>query len=75
MRKYREAGEILKHWEADGERIDCKGWHEALKYVNKERFLLDYELREQKEQVRRLEVVKREFIKENKRMRPEQDER
>lgn len=33
--------------------------------------MLDYELREQKEEVHRLEVVKREFIKENKRLRPE----
>ncbi len=75
LRKYREAGNIIKRWEANGERIDYKGWREALKYLNKERFLLDYELREQKEKIRRLEVVKREFIKENKRMRPEQYER
>ena len=75
LRKYREAGKILKRWEMDGERIDYKGWCEALKYLNKERFLLDYELREQKEEVRRLEVVKREFIKENRRMKPERYER
>ena len=43
--------------------------------MSKERFLLDYEMREQKEEVRRLEVVKREFIKENKWMRPERYER
>ncbi len=66
---------ILKRWDADVERINYKGWREALKYLNKERFLLDYELREQKEEVRRLEVVKREFVKEHKRMRPERYER
>ncbi len=75
LRKYREAGEILARWEANGERIDYKGWREALKYLNKERFLLDYELSKQKEDICRLEVVKREFIKENKRMRPERYER
>lgn len=46
-----------------------------MKYLNKERFLLDYELREQKEEVRRLEIVRREFVKENKRTRPERYER
>lgn len=61
MRKYREAGAILARWEADGERIDCKGWREALKHLNKERFLLDYELQQRKETIRRLEVVKREM--------------
>ena len=75
LRKYREAGAILARWEADGERIDCKGWREALKHLNKERFLLDYELQQQKEEVRRLEVVKREFIRENRRPRPERYER
>lgn len=75
LRKYREAGTILARWEADGERIDCKGWREALKYLNKERFLLDYELQQQKEEVCRLEVVKREFIRENRRTKPERYER
>ena len=75
LRKYREAGAILARWEAVGERIDCKGWREALKHLNKERFLLDYELQQQKEEVRRLEVVKRELIRENRRTRPERYER
>ena len=46
-----------------------------MKYLNKERFALDYELRGQKEDIRRLEVVKREFIRERKRTLPEKDER
>ena len=75
LRKYREAGAILARWEAVGERIDCKGWREALKHLNTERFLLDYELQQQKEEVRRLEVVKRELIRENRRKRPERYER
>lgn len=75
LRKYREAGAILARWEADGERIDCKGWREALKHLNKERFLLDYELQQQKEEVCRLEVVKREFNRENRRTKPERYER
>ena len=33
--------------------------------------MLDYQLEDMKEEVRRLEVVKREFIQENKRMNPE----
>lgn len=75
LHKYRQADEALKRWEADGERIDYKGWQTAMKYLNKERFSLDYELRGQKENIRRLEVVKREFIQERKRLQPERDER
>ena len=46
-----------------------------MKHLNKERFALDYELRGQKETIRRLEVVKREFIRERKRIQTERDER
>lgn len=67
LHKYRQADEALNHWEADGERIDYKGWQTAMKHLNKERFALDYRLRGQKEDIRRLEVVKREFMKERKR--------
>ena len=73
LHKYRQADEALSRWEADGERIDYKGWQTAMKHLNKERFLLDYELRGQKENIRRLEVVKREFIQEKKRSQPEKD--
>lgn len=40
-------------------------------YLDKEQFMLDYQLQEMKEKVRRMEVVKREFIQENKQKRPE----
>lgn len=50
-------------------------WQTAMKHLNKERFALDYELRGQKEDIRRLEVVKREFIREKKRSQPERGER
>lgn len=40
-------------------------------YLDKEQFMLDYQLQERKEKVRRMEVVKREFIQENKQKRPE----
>ena len=33
--------------------------------------MLDYQLEDMKEEVRRLEVVKREFVQENKRTKPE----
>lgn len=46
-----------------------------MKHLNKDRFALDFELRGQKENIRRLEVVKREFIRERKRSQPERDER
>ena len=49
--------------------MDYKGWQTAMKHLNKERFALDYELQGQKETIRRLEVVKREFIRERKRFR------
>ena len=75
LHKYRQADEALSRWEADGERIDYKDWQTAMKHLNKERFALDYELRGQKETIRRLEVVKREFIRENRRTRPERYER
>ncbi len=37
--------------------------------------MLDYQLEDMKEDVRRLEVVKREFIQENKQRRPDRYER
>ena len=75
LHKYRQADEALNRWEADGERIDCKGWQTAMKHLNKERFALDFELQRQKEEIRRLEVVKRECIRERKRSQPERGER
>ena len=75
LHKYRQAGEALTRWEADGERLDYKGWKTAMKHLNKERFALDYELQGQKEDIRRLEVVKREFIREKKRSQTERGER
>ena len=74
LRKYREASTSLKRWEDGGEHIDYKDWKEALKYLNQERFVQDYELRQVKEEVRRMEVVKREFIKENKQKKPDRYE-
>ena len=61
-----------KHYsDGSGETIDYKGWQKALKYLNTERMVLDIDLREMKEDVRRLEVVKREYIKENKKIMPD----
>ena len=59
----------------DGEKIDCKGWKAALEYLEKEQFMLDYQLEDMKEEVRRLEVVKREFIRENKQAKPDRSAR
>ena len=75
LRQYKQAATALRRWQADGEKIDIKAWKKALEQLNKERFMLDNQLQEQKEEVRRLEVVKREFIQENKRKRPERYER
>lgn len=75
LRQYRQAAAALHRWQADGEKIDCKGWKAALDYLNKEQFMFDYELQEMKEKVRRIEVVKREFIQENKQQKPERYER
>ena len=61
----------MRRCQDDGEKIDYKGWKAALEYLDKERFMLDYQLEDMKEEVRRLEVVKREFIWENKRTKPE----
>ena len=66
LRQYRQASTALRRWQADGEKIDYKGWKQALEYLNKEGFMLDYQMQEMKEEVRRLEVVKRELIQENK---------
>ena len=55
--------------------MDYKGWQTAMKHLNKERFSLDFELRGQKEDIRRLEVVKREFIRERKKSQPEKGDR
>ncbi len=71
LRQYRQAAAALHRWQADGEKIDYKGWKAALEYLEKEQFMLDYQLEDMKEEVRRLEVVKREFIQENKRTKPD----
>ena len=71
LRQYRQAASVLRRCQDDGEKIDYKGWKAALEYLDKERFMLDYQLEDMKEEVRRLEVVKREFIQENKRTKPE----
>ena len=71
LHQYRQAAAALHRWQADGEKIDYKGWKAALDYLDKERFMLDYQLEDMKEEVRRLEVVKREFIQENKQKKPE----
>ena len=75
LRQYQQAVTALRRWQTDGEKIDIKAWKKALEQLNKERFMLDYHLQEQKEEVRRLEIVKREFIRENKQKRPERYER
>ena len=55
--------------------MDSKGWQTAMMHLNRERFAIDFELQGQKETIRRLEVVKREFIREKKRSQPERGER
>lgn len=75
LRQYRQAVTALRRWQDDGEKIDCKAWKKALEQLNKERFMLDYRLQEQKEEVRRLEIVKREFIRENKQKQSDRYER
>ena len=71
LRQYRQAASVLRRCQDDGEKIDYKGWKAALEYLEKEQFMLDYQLEDMKEDVRRLEVVKRELIKNGKRTRPE----
>ena len=67
LHKYRQAEEALNRWEAEGEQINYKGWQTVMKHLNRERFSLDFELQGYKESICRLEVVKREFIRERKR--------
>ncbi len=71
LRQYRQFAAALHRWQADGEKIDYKGWKVALEYLNREQFMLDYQLQEMKRKVRRMEVVKREFIQEEKQRRPD----
>ena len=52
-----------------------KGVPYRFEALNKECFMLDYQLQEQKEEVRRLEIVKREFPRESKKARPDRYER
>ena len=80
------SGKLMKHLysidDACQERLDllipqmkaAEGVTEELKSADQMewvRRMLDYQLEDMKEEVRRLEVVKREFIQENKRMNPE----
>lgn len=71
LRQYRQAASVLHRCQDDGEKIDYTGWKAALEYLEKEQFMLDYQLEDMKEEVRRLEIVKREFIQENKKTKPE----
>lgn len=71
LRQYRQAASVLRRCQDDGEKIDYKGWKKALDYLNREQFMLDYQLEDMKEEVRRLEIVKREFIQENKKSKPD----
>ena len=71
LRQYRQATSVLRRCQDDGEKIDYKGWKAALEYLEKEQFMLDYQLEDMKEEVRRLEVVKRAFVQENKQRRPD----
>ena len=75
LRQYRQAVSVLRRCQDDGEKIDYKGWKAALEYLEKEQFMLDYQLEDMKEEVRRLEVVKREFIRENKQAKPDRSAR
>ena len=75
LRQYRQSASVLRRCQNDREKIDYKGWKEALAYLDKERFMMDYQLEDMKEEVRRLEVVKRELIQENKKTKPERYER
>ena len=65
----------MRRCQDDGEKVDYKGWKAALECLEKEQFMLDYQLEDMKEEVRRLEVVKRELIQENKRTKPERHAR
>ena len=71
LRQYRQAASVLRRCQDGGEKIDYKGWKKALDYLNREQFMLDYQLEDMKEEVRRLEIVKREFIQENKKSKPD----
>ena len=75
LRQYRQAASVLRRCQDDGEKVDYKGWKAALEYLEKEQFLLGYQLEDMKEEVRRLEVVKREFIRENKQAKPDRSAR
>ncbi len=54
---------------------NCTSTDKRMKHLNKKRFAFDYELRGQKECIRRLEVVKRECIREGKGAQPTGDSR
>ena len=75
LRQYRQAAAALHRCQADDEKIDYKGWKAALEYLEKEQFMLDYQLEDMREEVRRVEGVKREFIQENKRTKPDRSAR
>ena len=71
LHKYREVSTQLRCWQDDGEKINYNGWRTVLEHLNEERFMLNCQMQDLKEEIRRLEVVKREFVREKKRMRPE----
>lgn len=70
LRRYREVATALRTWQNDGEKIDYNGWKKALEHMIQERFMLNCQMQDLKEEIRQLEVVKREFVKEKKRETP-----
>lgn len=67
LRKYREAEATLSTWTDNGsKKLDIKALNEALAYLRKEEFMLNWELESRKTNIRRLEIVKREFVKDRK---------
>ena len=71
LRQYRQAVTALRRRQTDEENIGYKAWKKALEQLNKERFMLDYQMQEQKEEIRRVESAKREFVRENKQKSPD----
>lgn len=66
LRKYQEAETTLATWTDAGRKVDIKVLNEAMAYLRKEEFMLNWELDSRKTNIRRLEIVKREFVKDRK---------
>ena len=60
---YEAAERFLNQCKADGEIVNVKKWKEALSYCYKDKFCNEYTMKQFKDKIHSLELIKREFVR------------